>query len=338
VKHRAARTLHGLPPEVPRDPSGVTCGICGNRCRIPEGGRGYCGLVENRGGRLVFRTGSPRIAVGTYYLDPHPTNCVADWVCPGATGRGYPRYSLSPKGPENGFFNIAVFYGACNINCLFCQNWEYRDMAAKARPVLTVEELVSAVSRRTTCVCFFGGDPGPQIIHALEAAKSMVERARELSLRVFRVCWETNGFMNPSLLEKAVELRLETGGINTIAVKAWSHEVYYALTGNNGRLVLENVKRIAKRISERPEVPLLVVSTLLVPGYVDEHEVDGITRFLADINLEIPYRLLAFHPDYMMRDLPPTSRRHALRAYEIARKNGLKNVSIGNPWLLGNYY
>ena len=337
AKHRAARILHGLPPEPPRDPKGVPCPICGNRCRIPEGGRGFCGLIENRGERLVFRSGSPRVAVGTFYLDPHPTNCVADWVCPGATGRGYPKYAVR-NGPEYGYYNIAVFYGGCNMDCLYCQNWEYREMAVKARPLLTVKQLVEAVNERTTCVCFFGGDPGPQIIHALEAARAMVERAREKGLKVFRVCWETNGLMNPALLDKAVELSLETGGIVKIDVKAWSPGVYYALTGNDGRLVFENVRRVAKRFDERPEVPLLVVSTLLVPCYVDEYEVDGITRFLAGLNPEIPYRLLAFHPDYMMRDLPPTSRRHAMRAYEIAKRNGLRNVSIGNPWLLGDYY
>jgi pyruvate formate lyase activating enzyme len=39
-----------------------------------------------------------------------------------------------------------------------------------------------------------------------------------------------------------------------------------------------------------------------------------------------------------MRDLPPTSIDHAYQALKIAKKNGIKNVYIGNKWLLGPYY
>lgn len=53
---------------------------------------------------------------------------------------------------------------------------------------------------------------------------------------------------------------------------------------------------------------------------------------------EVPTRFLAFHPDYVMRDLTPTSIRHAETALKIAGENGLVEVSLGNWWLLGDYY
>ena len=62
------------------------------------------------------------------------------------------------------------------------------------------------------------------------------------------------------------------------------------------------------------------------------------TKFVAQMNPEIPTRFLAFRPDYMLRDLPPMSRRHAKAAVKIARENGLAEVSLGNEWLLGDYY
>jgi len=55
-----------------------------------------------------------------------------------------------------------------------------------------------------------------------------------------------------------------------------------------------------------------------------------LTKFVAQINPEIPTRFLAFHSDYMLRDLPPTSRRHAEAAVKIAGENGLAEVSLGN--------
>jgi len=52
--------------------------------------------------------------------DSIPTNCVADWVCSATTGRGCPKYANTPLG-EEGYYNLAVFYGACSLDCLYCQ-------------------------------------------------------------------------------------------------------------------------------------------------------------------------------------------------------------------------
>ena len=54
--------------------------------------------------------------------------------------------------------------------------------------------------------------------------------------------------------------------------------------------------------------------------------------------LKGPYTLLGFYPQFYMHDLPPTSREHARRCLEVARKEGLKRVRVGNAHLLGNDY
>jgi len=101
---------------------------------------------------------------------------------------------------------------------------------------------------------------------------------------------------------------------------------------------LENFQRVAARADERPDPPLLVASTLLVPGYIDEREVRAIARFIARASPDIPYALLAFHPQFAMNDLPTTSRRHAERAAEAATEAGLTRVRLGNLHLLGPSY
>ncbi|MCK5183100.1 MAG: radical SAM protein, partial [Candidatus Heimdallarchaeota archaeon] len=95
-----------------------------------------------------------------------------------------------------------------------------------------------------------------------------------------------------------------------------------------------NLKEIGKRINDRPETPLLVASTLLIPGYIDEDQVEKIANFLASINTSIPYSLLAFYPAFAIDDLPTTSKEHAERCFKIAKKQGLENISIGNKHLL----
>lgn len=329
----------GLPPEPPRYKNGARCNLCVNNCSIPLNGRGYCGVIVNRNGRLENTAGLGK-AVVYWYLDPHPTNCVAEPVCPATTNRGYPKYTLS-EGVEYGYYNLAVFFGGCNLDCLYCQNWEHRFMPLKIeqRFVRSVDELVeAAMNPRVTCICYFGGDPGPHIVYAIQASRIIAEKA-EKENTIKRICWETNGLENPAIMKEMAHLSLITGGIVKIDFKAWTPSIYRALTGIDGvERVKENVKLVAEMMDNRLDVPLLVVSTLLVPGYVDEYEVEKIAGYLAELNPNIPYVLLAFHPDHRLRDLPPTSNRHAMNAYKIAKEKGLKEVYIGNIFLLGDYY
>jgi len=76
----------------------------------------------------------------------------------------------------------------------------------------------------------------------------------------------------------------------------------------------------------------------LVPGYIDKEEVSMIAAFISSVNPSIPYALLAFHPHFMMNDLPPTSRRHAQECMAEAKAQGLRRVRLGNTHLLGDYY
>jgi len=339
--HETSRNKYELPPRTPSFEKGVKCNICGRGCMLAQSIKGYCGSKIRINNSIVPTTMKHDVSIGLYYYDPHPTNCVAYSVCPAVTGRGYPRYALTPNG-ERGFFNIAVFYGSCNMDCLYCQNWEYRKMTRDKKPLLTTNELIESVNSKTTCVCFFGGDPGPWSTHALYSARKMLEKARELGLKIFRICWETNGLWNQQLFKKAIEMSLETGGIVKIDFKAWSYEVYSALTGIDKKghleLIKKNIALAAEYFSQRPDPPLLVVSTLLVPGYVDEYEIEHMTRYVAELDRNIPYIFLGFHPDYLLIDLPRTSINHAKKAVEIAKRNGLRNVYIENKWLLSTLY
>lgn len=322
--HAASRRPFQLPEATPQDPNGFPCAICIQSCRIPKGGVGYCGL----------RHGGRKKAVVSWYYDPLPTNCVADFVCPAGTGCGYPKFSYR-QGPEFGYKNLAVFYEACSLNCLFCQNWTYRYGPQSGKSVSS-EALANAVDARTACVCYFGGDPTPQLPHSLEASLIALERN---SHRILRICWETNGNMHPKLLDRMVEIALLSGGCIKFDLKAWNENTAIALTGASNKRTLENFERAAARINERPEVPLLVASTLLVPGYVDATEVCGIANFIARLSPNIPYSLLAFYPNFLMNDLPPTSWSHMRRCYDAAKEAGLTTIHIGNRHLLwqGDY-
>ncbi len=329
--HSTAKSPFGLPGQPPRVEEGAKCRLCTNECSIAINERGYCGLRSNRVDKLVGATASQGNV--SWYHDSLPTNCVADWVCPGSTGAGYPQFAYS-HGTEYGYKNLAIFYQACPFDCLFCQNWQYRCSATKGSHVDALD-LAQAVDERTSCICFFGGDPSPQLPHALRASRLALERNQG---RILRICWETNGSMHPALLRQAAELSLNSGGCIKFDLKAWSENLHIALCGVSNKQTLKNFKQLAQYTDKRPSPPFLVASTLLVPGYIDKDEISHIAAFIASLNPDIPYALLAFHPQFLMNDLPPTSRRHALECLEIARAQGLTNVRLGNVHLLGDYY
>jgi pyruvate formate lyase activating enzyme len=140
------------------------------------------------------------------------------------------------------------------------------------------------------------------------------------------------------MLDFAVQLSLESGGCIKFDLKAFDEVLHIALTGGPNRRSLENFSRAARRAAERPDPPLVIASTLLVPGYVDAAEVKRIAEFIAGLDPGIPYSLLAFAPHFFMSDLPRTSARHAEEAQTAALFAGLRNVRIGNRHLLGHDY
>lgn len=329
--HDRSRRSYGLPKDPPRAKGGVACPLCLHQCEIPDGGVGFCGLHRVTDGKL--KGGRPHEGNLSVSYDRLPTNCVGDFVCPAGTGCGYPHYAVS-NGPEVGYKNLAVFYNACSFNCLYCQNFHFKKQIASTQRV-SAAEVAMAVDEKTTCICYYGGDPTPHILHAIKASKLSLSQA---SGRILRICWETNGAMQEPFLTKMAELSLNSGGIIKFDLKAWDPGVHHALCGVTNQKTLDNFKVLSRWIPRRQEPPLLIASTLLVPGYVDETEVAGLAGYLAQMNPEIPYNLLAFDPHFYLYDLPPTSRSYALSCKEVAEHAGLKRVHIDNLHLLSEGY
>jgi pyruvate formate lyase activating enzyme len=103
------------------------------------------------------------------------------------------------------------------MNCLFCQNWRFRESTPQGETI-SARELAGVANERTFCVCTFGGDPASQMAHALATS-------RILATPGVRICWETNGTMDPRLLERAVQLALDSGRCIKFDLKAFDKGV-----------------------------------------------------------------------------------------------------------------
>lgn len=314
--HSKIRASLNLPEKVPKEPKGVKCNLCSNECIIPEGGYGYCGLRRNAGGRLEHIAGIETGLLYAYY-DPLPTNCCAAWFCPGSREHGY---------------NLAVFFYGCNFNCLFCQNYSHKRIIEASS--LTVKELALKATLNVKCICYFGGSPEPQLPFALKTSQEvLLKTAREG--RSLMICWEWNGCGNKELVRKAAELSLTSGGNVKFDLKAWSPTLSIALSGVENSRAYENFTMIFKEFyNRRPQDPVLTATTLLVPGYVGEDEVDSIASFIADLSPSIPYSLLIFYGCFAMNDLPITPLSQVIACYRSAKKH-LENIHVGNLHLIG---
>jgi pyruvate formate lyase activating enzyme len=328
--HTHVRNAQNFPIQPPSSSTGVRCKICANECQMSHGEQSYCGLRWENQKHLESFTSSQMALVHTYY-DGLPTNCCAAWFCPGCTGRGYEDgWALKPSA-ESGYANLAVFFYGCDFNCLFCQNPSHKEV--EGAPSMSLNQFVEkALNPRVSCICYFGGDPGPQLPFALNASTQILEQCG--SHRLIRICWETNGIGNPKLMREAAQLSLSSGGIIKIDLKAANPHLARALSGVPNRRAFENFAMIAEEFyGQRPSVPLLTAVTLLTPGYTDEIEVEKIAKFVAELNPDIPYSLLVFHPSYYMKDLPITPPDQVKRCY-IAAKKHLNHVNIGNKHLI----
>jgi len=293
-----------------------------------ENEQGYCGIRVGTKESLR-RDGRQRARVSSYF-DPLPTNCVADWVCAGGTGAGFPLFA-NDKGPEVGFYNLAVFFEACNLNCLFCQNWHFKKRRAHHPKWESVDSLVEKVNKETSCICYFGGDPIPQLPFAIRVSERVQEKYPD---QIVRICWETNGSMHPAWLKPMARLSANSGGCIKVDLKAWHPNTHRALCGFDNRQILVNFKRLAQFSAKRKDPPLLLASTLLVPGYVDDTEVFQLASFIASLDPDIPYALLGFAPQFCMEDSSTTSLIQAEACLAAARRAGLRRVRIANRHLL----
>src|SRR3712207_432781 len=74
------------------------------------------------------------------------------------------------------------------------------------------------------------------------------------------------------------------------------------------------------------------ITTLLIPGHNDsDAEIGAECAWIAEnLGPDVPLHFTAFHPDFKMRDVPPTPPATLTRARRIAQDSGLRFVYTGN--------
>ncbi|MGE5514399.1 MAG: AmmeMemoRadiSam system radical SAM enzyme [Bacteroidota bacterium] len=274
----------------------IQCDVCPRFCKLNEGQRGLCFVRAREGDRIVLTTYGRSSGFCVDPIEKKPLNHFLP---------GTPVLSFGTAG--------------CNLTCKFCQNWDI----SKARETDRLNDAASpdaiaeaAVKLGCRSVAFTYNDPVIFLEYAVDVAKACHDRG----LKTVAV---TAGYVAP---EARREFFAHMDAAN-VDLKAFTEDFYRNLCGGHLDAVLDTLKYL------KDETPVwFEITTLLIPGENDsDAEIDALSRWVAkSLGLDVPLHFTAFHPDWKMRDLPPTASTILSRARSIAKGMGIKHVYTGN--------
>ena len=275
----------------------VRCFLCGHHCRIAEGGFGICGVRQNLKGGLYSHVYGKLIAS---HIDPIEKKPLYHFL-PGSTS-----YSIATAG--------------CNFRCGFCQNWQIsqvnqRDGSAPDAPATSPETVVkNALQYHCQSISYTYTEPTIFFEYAYDCA--MLAHTKGLK-NVF----VTNGFMSKEALEM-VRPYLDAANVD---LKYFKDESYAKVCGARLQPVLDTIK-LMHRLGIWVEV-----TTLVVPGSNDsDNELREIAEFIASVDVNVPWHISRFFPQYKMDDLDATPEETLKKAEKFGRAAGLRYIYVGN--------
>ena len=277
-----------------KNKNSITCLLCSHYCKLKEGQIGICGVNKNEGGSLK------NLVYG------HPVTINIDPV------EKKPLYHFLPLTKTLSFGTVG-----CNFKCPFCQNWSIsQEKNINTSTFVEPKQMVQlALSHGCKSISYTYNEP--TIFYPY--AKDIGVIARENGLKNIFV---SNGFESKEVVK---DMKYWLDGAN-IDLKSWD-DGYYKKILKGG---LEQVKSTIKNLVK--EGIWIEVTTLLIEGDNDkEEDLKEMAKFLVnEVGDFVPWHLSAFHGNYKMREHKNTSLDRLLFAKDIALKEGLKYVYLGN--------
>jgi pyruvate formate lyase activating enzyme len=274
----------------------LQCDVCPRGCKLRDGQRGLCFVRARAGDRIVLTTYGRSSGFCVDPIEKKPLNHFLP---------GTPVLSFGTAG--------------CNLGCRFCQNWDI----SKSRQMDTLAdaaspERIAETAQQLGCasVAFTYNDP----VIFLEYAVDVADACRERGIRAVAV---TAGYVCD---EPRREFFAHMDAAN-VDLKAFSESFYARTCSGHLQPVLETLEYLRHETDVWFEI-----TTLLIPGLNDSaDEIDRMTRWVVDrLGRDVPMHFTAFHPDYKLRDRPPTPPATLARARSIATANGVRFAYTGN--------
>ncbi len=274
----------------------VQCDLCPRFCKLRDGQRGMCFVRACEGGEIVLTTYNRSSG---FCIDP------------------------IEKKPLNHFLpgTAVLSFGTagCNLACKFCQNWdisksrEVETLAAEATPAAIAR---AAAERGCRSVAFTYNDPIIFMEYAIDVADACRERGiKTVAVTAGEICEEPRREFFRHIDAANVDL------------KGFTEDFYWRICKGSLAGVLETLEYLKHETKVWFEI-----TTLLIPGHNDSsEEIERECAWIREhLGVDVPLHFSAFHPDFMMLDVPPTPPETLTRARGIAIEQGLRYVYVGN--------
>jgi pyruvate formate lyase activating enzyme len=277
------------------DGQAVECLLCPRECVIRDGKRGFCRNRETRGGTLYTLVyGKPSV------VDIGPIEKA-------------PLYHFIP-----GHFRLCLTCASCNLRCKHCQNWHLSQKSVEelSHSYYSPDEIVARAKKQGLfSVSFTYTEPTVYYEYLYDISSLAKEAGMKTSI-------VSNGYINREPLLKLLKV-LDAVKID---LKGFSEGFYKEVCSASWKPVLESLLTV-KNSNVWLEIVNLVIPTL----NDDPKTIDEMCRWIKEnLGVDTPLHFTRFHPDYKLTHLSPTPLSTLDQAYEIAKKNGLRYVYIGN--------
>ena len=279
----------------PLDKKSVQCHLCARNCKIDDNKTGFCRVRQNLGGKLYPLNYGKLTAVGVDPIQKKPFFHFAP---------GSDTFSISTVG--------------CNFLCKFCCNAELSQLWKSVEGEQWTPEKVVREAKVAGCqgVCYTYVEPTMFYEFASDCAKLATKAG------LFN-CWVTNGYTSSEAIKK-ISKNLDAAVID---FKSSGNPQAYAELSS-----VPDVQPIYDALlAYKKNKVFIEVTNLLVPQHGESMvDLKKLCRWMVDnLGPETPFHLIRFFPSYKLQ-LPSPDIKLLEKAYEIAKKEGLKYVYIGN--------
>jgi pyruvate formate lyase activating enzyme len=284
------------------DACAIKCLLCAQGCLLHEGERGRCRARIHIAGELRSLVYGRPVSV---HVDPIEKK---------------PFFHFLP-----GSQALSISTAGCPLSCKFCQNWELSQAKPEDFDVAYTPPIQVAGAARqyeAPIVAFTYNEPTVFVEYFTDVARE----ARKAELRSVLI---SCGFMTEAPLAEMCSV-LDAIKID---LKGFSRSFYRNVCHAELDPVLRSIRQAAKSGTH------LEIVNLVVPTLNDSDQMlTGLAEWVVqEAGPDVPVHFTRFHPDYQMRNLPPTPVATLERAREIAMAKGIRYAYVGNvPGHAGN--
>lgn len=273
----------------------VKCNTCQWRCTINPNKFGVCKMYQNRSGILHNINYAQASSVAADPIEKKPL------------------FHFYP-----GSLSFSIATAGCNLNCKFCQNWQISQVTPEqVRSIYLPPKETARAAANNKCISIAYTYSEPTIFY-----EYMVDTADAGHNHNVKSVVITAAYISKKPLE---DLCKKVDAIK-VDLKSFSDKYYQDIVKGELEPVLDSLITMRK-MNVWTEIVYLVVPTM----NDGDKELTDLSKWIkTNLGPDVPIHFTRFHPQYILKNLPPTPLSTLEKAKAIADAEGLNFVYIGN--------